>query len=166
MSLIHISWCVICLRQPVVSPRPEWAELFEGYWHWMGGSTGANPPAPHGMCPEPSQLHHAVSSVVAPLECYKALWMISAQATRWPPSRDYSSLNEGARRRVRSKRCRRRRRVTLLRSSILRKEEPIGKADTLINSGWETTLWERHVQNWGQGQGREDSQKDPSLFKT
>lgn len=32
----------------------------------------ANPPSPHGICPEPSQLHHAVSSVVAPLECYKA----------------------------------------------------------------------------------------------
>lgn len=39
----------------------------------MGGSAGANPPVPRAMCPAPSQLHHAASSVVGPLERYKAL---------------------------------------------------------------------------------------------
>lgn len=40
------------------------------------------------------------------------------------------------------------------RSSILQKEEAIGKADMLINSGWETTPWEQHVRHWGWGWGR------------
>lgn len=42
------------------------------------------------------------------------------------------------------------------RSSILQKEEAIGKADTLINSGWETTPWEQHIHHdrgWGSYKG-------------
>lgn len=63
--------------------------------------------------PAPSQLNHAVSSVVDPSERYKALWMLSAQATQCPPSRDYGSLNEAARRRIQNKRYRIRRRSTI-----------------------------------------------------
>lgn len=117
-ELVHMCKCVICLCQPVVCLRPEWPWLFEGDWRWMGGRAGANPPAPHAMCPAPSQLHHAASSVVGPLECYKALWMLSAQTTQCPPSRDYSSLNEAARRRIQSKRYRRRRRYTILQQEL------------------------------------------------
>lgn len=84
----------------------------------MGVEPGANPPVPRAMCPAPSQLHHAASSVVAPLEPYKAPWMLSAQTTQWAPSRDYSFLNEAARRRVQSTRCRRRRR----RYTVLQQE--------------------------------------------
>lgn len=39
----------------------------------MGGRAEANPPVPRAVCPVSSQLHHAASSVVGPLERYKAL---------------------------------------------------------------------------------------------
>lgn len=84
----------------------------------MGVELGANPPVPRAMCPAPSQLHHAASSVVGPLEPYKAPWMLSAQTTQWAPSRDYSFLNEAARRRIQSERYRRRRR----RYTVLQQE--------------------------------------------
>lgn len=84
----------------------------------MGVELGANPPVPRAMCPAPSQLHHAASSVVGPLEPYKAPWMLSAQTTQWAPSRDYSFLNDAARRRTQRERCRRRRR----RYTVLQQE--------------------------------------------
>lgn len=117
-ELVHMRRYIICLCQPVVSVWLERHWLFEGGWRWIGGRAGANPPVPRAMYPAPSQLHHAASSVVGPLERYKALWMLSAQTTRCPPSRDYSSLNEAARRKIQSKRYRRRRR----RYTILQQE--------------------------------------------
>lgn len=95
---------VICFCQPAVFFWAEWdSRLKEADAEWVGGEgarAGTNPPVPHGVCPAPSQLHQAASSVVGPLERYKSLWMLSAQTTHCPPSRDYSFLNEAARRRV------------------------------------------------------------------
>jgi len=84
-ELVHVCRCVICLCQPAVSLWAGWAWLFEGGWSWMGGRAGANPPEPRAVCPAPGELHHAASSVVGPLERYKALWMLSAQTTHCPP---------------------------------------------------------------------------------
>lgn len=167
-ELVHVRRCVICLVQPAVSLRAEWAWLFEGGWRWMGGRAGANPPVPRAMCPAPSQLHHAASSVVGPLERYKALWMLSAQTTHCPPSRDYSSLNEAARRRIQSKRRRRRRR----RYTILQQE-----LHSLKGRGhWQS--WHANQQRLGNhpmrttrparriGRREERFRKDPSLFKS
>lgn len=118
-ELVHLHRRVICRCQPVVSLCPERPWSFEGGWRWMGGTAGANPPVPRAMCPAPSQLHHAAFSVVSPLERYKAPWMLSAQTTQCPPSRDYSSLNGAARRRIQSKRYRkRRRRYTILQQEL------------------------------------------------
>lgn len=116
-----------------------------------GGRAGANPPVPRVVCPAPSQLHHAASSVVGPLERYKALWMLSAQTTHWPPSRDYCSLNEVARRRIQCKRRRRRRR----RHTILQQERHSLKGRGHRQSWYAnqqrlgTTPWEQHVQRGG-----------------
>lgn len=159
---------IICLCQPVVSVWLERHWLFEGGWRWIGGRVGANPPVPRAMYPAPSQLHHAASSVVGPLERYKALWMLSAQTTRCPPSRDYSSLNEAARRRIQSKRYRRRRR----RYTILQQEFHSLKGRGHQQS-WHANQqrlghqppWEQHVHHEEWGGGTKGFKKDPSLFK-
>ncbi len=167
VSLMHVCRCVICFCQPAVSLWAEWAWLFEGGWRWMGGRAGANPPAPRAMCPAPSQLHHAASSVVGPLERYKALWMLSAQTTHCPPSRDYSSLNEAARRRIQSKRRRRRRRrYTILQQELHslkgrgHRQSWHANQQRLGNHPMRTTRPARRM-----GRREERIKKDPSLFK-
>lgn len=98
--ILSLSPCVICLGQPATSFWAERSWLFEECCCLEGGRPAANPPLPWAVCPAPSQRHHRASSVVGPLGSYKSLWMLSAQTAHCPPSRDYCSLNEAARRRI------------------------------------------------------------------